>query len=169
VELAARKLIVAGIEPDGAHAEARVRAAIADGSGLAKLQQIVANQGGDPRAIDDYSRMPSAPDRDRITAARDGVVGSIEAELVGRAAVVLGAGRDRLDATIDPGVGLMILAPPGTRVRGGEAVIEIHHRGGRGLEDARRLLAGAVEIADAAAPPPQLILDRIHGMKKRTA
>jgi pyrimidine-nucleoside phosphorylase len=169
VELAARMLIVSGTERDGVRAEARVRAAIADGSGLAKLKQIVANQGGDPRAIDDSSRMPSAPDRDRITATRDGVVATIEAELVGRAAVVLGAGRDRLDATIDPGVGLMILTPVGTRVRSGEAVIEIHHRGGRGLQDARRLLADAVEIADAAAPAPALILGRIDGMKKRSA
>jgi pyrimidine-nucleoside phosphorylase len=169
VELAARMLIVSGTERDGARAEARVRAAIADGSGLAKLKQIVANQGGDPRAIDDHSRLPSAPDRDRVTAARDGVVATIEAELVGRAAVVLGAGRDRLDATIDPGVGVMILAPPGSRVRAGEAVIEIHHRGGRGLEEARRLLAGAVEIADSMPPPRPLIFDRILGIHKRTA
>ncbi|PYR91436.1 MAG: thymidine phosphorylase, partial [Acidobacteria bacterium] len=169
VELAARMLIVSGTERDGARAEARVRAAIADGSGLAKLKQIVENQGGDPRAIDDCSRMPSAPDRDRITATRDGVVATIEAELVGRAAVVLGAGRDRLDAPIDPGVGLMILASRGSRVRAGEAVIEIHHRGGRGLEEARRLLTGAVEVADSAPPARPLIFDRIQGIQKRTA
>ncbi len=169
VELAARMLIVSGVEHDGSRAEARVRAAIADGSALAKLKQIVENQGGDPRAIDDYSRMPSAPDRERVRAARDGVVATIEAELVGRAAVLLGAGRDRLDAQIDPGVGMMILAPPGSQVRAGEPVIEIHHRAGRGLEEARQLLAAAIEIADAAAPSRPLIVDRIQGIQKRTA
>jgi pyrimidine-nucleoside phosphorylase len=169
VELAARMLIVSRTEHEGARAEARVRAAIADGSGLAKLKQIVENQGGDPHAIDDYSRMPSAPDRDCVKAPRDGVVAGIEAELVGRAAVVLGAGRDRLDATIDPGVGLMILVPPGSRVRAGDAVIEIHHRGGRGLEHARRLLAGAIDIADSVPPSRPLILDRIQGIRTRTA
>jgi len=169
VELAARMLIVSKTEPDSGRAEARVRAAIADGSGLAKLKEIVHNQGGDPRAIDDYSRMPSAPDRDRITAGRAGVVAGIEAERIGRAAVVLGAGRDRLDATIDPGVGLMILAPVGTRVRAGDALIEIHHRGGRGLETARPLLADAIEIGDSAAPSRPLIIDHIQGIQKRTA
>jgi thymidine phosphorylase len=169
VELTARMLIVSGTERDGARAEACVRAAIADGSGLAKLQQIIENQGGDPRVVDDYSRLPSAPDRDRITAPRDGVIVSIEAELVGRAAVALGAGRDRLDAPIDPGVGIMMLAASGARVRAGEPVIEIHHRGGRGLVEARGLLAGAIEIADAVAPARPLILDRIRGVKKRTA
>ncbi|NUR55040.1 MAG: thymidine phosphorylase, partial [Acidobacteria bacterium] len=104
VELAGRMLIVAGVETDGARAQQRVRAAIADGSGFEKLKQIVANQGGDPRVIDDPTRMPSAPDRDGVQAARDGFVAAIDAELVGRAAVLLGAGRDRLDAAIDPGV-----------------------------------------------------------------
>jgi pyrimidine-nucleoside phosphorylase len=169
VELAARMLVVSGTERDRARAEARVRAAVGDGRGLAKLKQIVENQGGDPRAIDDYSRLPSAPDRDRITAARDGVMVAIEAERVGRAAVALGAGRDRLDATIDPGVGLMILTPPGSRVRAGEAVIEIHHRGGRGLAEARELLAGAVEIAESVPPRRPLILDRVQGIQTRTA
>jgi thymidine phosphorylase len=83
--------------------------------------------------------------------------------------VALVSGKDRLDARIDPGVGLMILAAPGARVRAGDPILEIHHRGGRGLVEARGLLAGAIEIADAAAPPPVLILDRIHGAKKRTA
>ncbi|HVZ21899.1 MAG TPA: hypothetical protein VG871_12585, partial [Vicinamibacterales bacterium] len=81
----------------------------------------------------------------------------------GRAAVVLGAGRDRLDAVIDPGVGLTIVAPPGSRVAAGDPVIDIHHRDGRGLDEARRLLAGAVVIGDAAAPPRPLIWDRIQG------
>ena len=162
VELAGRMLIVAGVETDGARAQQRVRAAIADGSGFEKLKQIVANQGGDPRAIDDPSRMPSAPDRDGVHAARDGVVAAIDAELVGRAAVLLGAGRDRLDAAIDPGVGVIIVAPPGHRVRAADPVIEIHHRGGRGLERARRLLSEAVVVADAAPAERPLIVDRIE-------
>jgi len=163
VELAARMLVVSGVERDGSRAEARVRKALTDGSGLEKLKQIVENQGGDPRAIDDYGRMPSAPDRDLVTAPRDGFVATLKAELVGRAAVMLGAGRDRLDATIDPGVGLMILSSPGTGVRRGEPVFEVRHRGGRGLEEARRLLAESIEITDSPPAPQTLILDRIYG------
>ncbi len=163
VALAARMLVVSGVEPDGARAEARVRRALADGTGLEKLRQIVANQGGDPRALDDYSRMPSAADRDVVSAPRDGFVETLKAELVGRAAVMLGAGRDRLDAVIDPGVGLMVAAPPGTRVRRGDPVFEVHHRGGRGLEEARGLLADSIQIADAPPASTPLILDRIQG------
>jgi pyrimidine-nucleoside phosphorylase len=162
VELAARMLVLSGIEPDLPRAEARIRGAIASGAGLEKFRQIVANQGGDPRVLDDYSRLPVAPDRHVVTASRSGTVTAMRAEAVGRAAVALGAGRDRLDAVIDPAVGFTIVAPVGTRVNDGDPVLEIHHRQGRGLDEARRLVASAIEIGDTPAAARPLVLDRIQ-------
>jgi pyrimidine-nucleoside phosphorylase len=163
VEFAARMLVLSGVERDLARATDRVREALRSGAGVEKLRAIIRNQGGDPAVIDDYGRLPSAPDRDVVTAPRDGVVAAMRAESVGRAAVGLGAGRDRLDATIDPAVGFIITAPVGSRVRKGDPVIEIHHRGGRGLAEARRLLEEALHIADVPPPPRPLVLDRIEG------
>ena len=162
VELAARMLVLGGVEPDLPRAEARTRAAIASGAGVEKFRQIIANQGGDPRVVDDYARLPAAPDRDIIAAPRDGVVTAMRAEAVGRAAVALGAGRDRLDAVIDPAVGFMVVAPVGTRVRKGEPILEIHHRQGRGLAEARALLGPAIELGDTPAATRPLVLDRIQ-------
>src|SRR5258708_23869832 len=125
VELAARMLVLSGVTPDVAAADARVRDALRSGAGVEKLREIVANQGGDPAVIDDYRRLPAAIDRDLVGASRDGVVVAMRAEGVGRAAGGLGAGRDRLDATIDPGVGLMVLAPVGTAVKVGDPTLEI--------------------------------------------
>jgi pyrimidine-nucleoside phosphorylase len=163
VDLAARMLIVSGVEQDPAKAEGRIRKALADGSGVEKLKQIVENQGGDPRAIDDYGRMPGTPDRDLVPAPRNGFVSALKAERIGRAAVVLGAGRDRLDAVIDPAVGLLVTAAPGTAVRAGDPIFEVRHRGGRGLGDARRLLLEAIQIDDRRPPASQLILERVRG------
>ena len=165
IELAARMVVFAGIATDSADAHARVQRALTSGAGLEKLKEIVANQGGDPRAIDDPSRLPSTPDRDTVAASRSGVVTALKAEAIGRAAVLLGAGRDRLDAQIDPGVGLTIAAPVGTTVTPGDAVIVIHHRGGRGLAEARRLLEAAITIGDALPSRRPLILERIEGRK----
>jgi pyrimidine-nucleoside phosphorylase len=162
VELAARMLVLSGVESDLARAEARIREAIASGAGVEKFRQIVANQGGDPRVLDDYSRLPAAPDRDIIAAPHDGIVTRLRAEAFGRAAVALGAGRDRLDAAIDPAVGLIVAAPVGTRVSTGDPILEIHHRGGRGLDAARALLAPAIEIRDRPAATRPLVLDRIQ-------
>jgi pyrimidine-nucleoside phosphorylase len=163
VEFAARMLVLSGVERDLAKATARVRAALASGAGVEKLRAIVENQGGDPKVVDDYSRLPSAPDRDLVRAPRDGVVAAMRAEAVGRAAVGLGAGRDTLDAKIDHAVGLTIAAPPGTHVKAGDPIVEIHHRGGRGVAEARRLLESAIEIADRPPRPSPLVLDRIAG------
>ena len=163
VEFAARMLVLSGVEPALDRATARIREALGSGAGVEKLRQIIANQGGDPRVVDDYSRLPTAPDRDTVTADRDGYVVAMRAESLGRAAVGLGAGRDRLDAAIDPAVGFTVLAPVGTPVKTGDGIIEIHHRGGRGLEEARRLLTAAIAIADQPVRDRPLVLDRIHG------
>jgi pyrimidine-nucleoside phosphorylase len=161
VELAARMLVLGGQAPDFPTAAAAIRAALASGAGVDKFREIIRNQGGDPAVIDDYARLPSAPDRDVVVADRDGVVMAMKAEAVGRAAVVLGAGRDRVDAAVDPAVGFIIAAPVGTAVRRGDTIVEIHHRAGRGLAEARRLLAAAIVIGETALPAPPLVLERI--------
>jgi len=162
VLLAARMLIVAGVEPDEARAELRIREALRSGAGVEKLRAIVEFQGGDPRVVDDYGRLPAAPDRHDVTAPRSGYVSALHAGLVGQAAVALGAGRARLDDVIDPGVGIEVIAHVGAVVREGETVLRVHHRGGRGLEDAVRLLAEAVEIGDARPSPRPIVVDRVH-------
>jgi pyrimidine-nucleoside phosphorylase len=163
VEFAARMLVLSGSDPDVARATDRVLQALSSGAGLDKLRQIIENQGGDPKVVDDYGRLPAAPDKDVMAAERDGVVVAMRAEGVGRAAVGLGAGRDRLDAAIDPAVGFTIVAPVGTRVKAGDPIIEIHHRNGHGLADARRLLGAAIQIGDAPVAARPLVLDRIQG------
>ena len=95
-----------------------------------------------------------------MRAARGGYV-KLHAELVGRAAVALGAGRARLEDRIDPAVGIEIVAPQGREVRSDEPVLTVHHRGGDRLQDALQLLDAAVQISDAPPEARPLILERI--------
>jgi pyrimidine-nucleoside phosphorylase len=163
VELAARMVQMSGVESDLGKATDRVWAAMASGAALEKFREIIQNQGGDPSVVDKYGRLPTAPDRNIFTAQRSGVVASMKAEAVGRAAVGLGAGRDKLDAAIDHAVGFVILTPPGVPVRAGDPVVEIHHRDGRGLTEARQLLEHAIVIADEAPEMRPPVLHRIQG------
>jgi pyrimidine-nucleoside phosphorylase len=160
VLLAARMLIAARLEHDEASAERRIRGAIESGAGLEKFRAIVEHQGGDPRVVDDYGRLPSAPDRHDVKSPGSGHVTALHAELVGRAAVALGAGRAKLDDVVDPGVGIEVIAGVGTQVQTGEPVLRVHHRDGRGLDDALALLRNAVEIG-AAPPRRPLVVERI--------
>jgi pyrimidine-nucleoside phosphorylase len=161
VTLAARMLVVAGIEPAEQNAETRVRAALSSGAALEVLRRIIERQGGDASVVDDYGRLPSAPGRHPLTASRWGYVTAIEAELVGRAAVALGAGRATLDDEIDPGVGIEIICRPGTQVSEGDPILMVHHRGGRGLMEALPLLMSAVGVGDAPPVPGPIVVDRV--------
>jgi pyrimidine-nucleoside phosphorylase len=164
VELATRMLVLSGVEPDAVAAAARIRWALTSGAGLEKFRQIVEHQGGDPRVVDDYTRLPAAPDREVIPARHAGYVGGLHAEAIGRAGVALGAGRARLDDHVDHGVGLEIVAPVGSQVSEGDPVLIVHHRRGRGLDHALPLLAGAVHISEERPPAEALVLERIlHG------
>ncbi len=159
--LAARMLMAAGLERDEPAAERRVRSVLESGAGLEKFGAIVEFQGGDPQVIDQYDRLPSAPDRHQVTAPKSGYVSAIGAEEVGRAAVVLGAGRGKLDDVIDPGVGIEVMAPVGAEVRAGDTVLLVHHRGGRGLDEALPLLTGAVHIADEPPARRPIVIERV--------
>jgi thymidine phosphorylase len=161
VILAARMLMLAGIAGDADEAERRIRKALADGSGVEAFRRLIDQQGGDPAVIDDYSRLPMAPDEHRIEASHGGVVSDLHAENIGRAAVELGAGRATLDDTIDHGVGITVVAPVGTTVRPGDAVLLVRHRGGRGLDAAIPLLDEAVRIGDKAAVSRPLVVETI--------
>jgi pyrimidine-nucleoside phosphorylase len=155
--LGSRMLVLAGAAPTLEAAERRVRGALDSGAGLEVFRRVVERQGGDPRVVDRPERLPLAPDRAVVTAPRGGVVAAIDAERVGYAALRLGAGRDRAGGAVDPGVGVWLHARVGDAVRAGEPIVELRHRGGRGLDEALGLVRGAVVIADAPPPPAPLV------------
>jgi pyrimidine-nucleoside phosphorylase len=162
VRLAARMLLLAGVADTEEAAERRVRAALSSGQGLEKFRQVIEQQGGDPRVVDDPGRLPSAPERLTIQAERPGYVVDLDAELIGRAAMVLGAGRNRVEDTIDPGVGILVRAHRGEPVRAGNPILELHYRDASRLDEALRLLRRACAVGDAPPPPQALVLDTVR-------
>jgi thymidine phosphorylase len=153
VELTARMLVLGGIAQDRSAARQRVHAAIDSGEGLERFRRIIQTQGGDPRVVDDPSRLPAAPHRHVVKATRAGFVTAIDAGLIGRAAGGLGAGRDRAEDPVDPAVGIMLLVKPGQPVSAGDGVFELHYRDRARLDPALALAERALVI-DAAPPAP---------------
>jgi pyrimidine-nucleoside phosphorylase len=158
-------LTLAGLSADEEEGAVRAQKAIDDGSGLEKLAEVVAAQGGDARQIEDTGRLPTAPVREVVTASRSGFIDGIQAERIGMASVGLGAGRRHKGDPIDHAVGLVLLAKVGDYVRAGAPLIEVH---ARSIEQARGVvpeLLGAYRWSEEApAGPlatPQLILDTV--------
>src|SRR5947207_4783684 len=61
LDLSARMLMAAGVAASREAARALCRKAIASGAALEKFRVIIERQGGDPRVVDDYGRLPAAP------------------------------------------------------------------------------------------------------------
>jgi pyrimidine-nucleoside phosphorylase len=162
IELAARMLVLGRQAADLADGRRRARAAIADGSGLDRFRHIIEEQGGDPRIVDDSNRLPQAPERHLVKADRDGVLMTLDAELVGRASVALGAGRDRVEDPVDPAVGIRILAKPGDELRRNEGVLELLYRDTARLERAFPLASRAVAIGDDRPPAQSVVVREVR-------
>ena len=161
VQLAARMVRLAGVAEDAGEAGRLVRRALESGAGLEKWREIVAHQGGDPRTVDDYRLLPSAPARHLVRAPRGGFLWELDAERLGRASVALGAGRSRVEDAVDPGVGIVAHAAPGDPLREGEPVLEVHYRDDAGLAAALALLEGAVAMGDEPPAVPPLVVEEI--------
>ena len=152
VALAARMLLMAGLAATLGQAEAKVREALQSGRGLEKFRDIIAQQGGNPRVVDHYDDFPTAPRRELVRAESGGYITAVDAELVGRATMVLGAGRDRVEDAIDPSAGALVLKCRGESVRPGEGLVELHYGKPSRLQEALEMVRRAYTIGDA---PPQ--------------
>jgi pyrimidine-nucleoside phosphorylase len=159
LELATRLLVVSGqyAEKDAAKA---VGEAISSGRAVEKMRAMITRQGGDPRVLDDYTRLPGAAARHVVTAPRDGYVSTIRADLVGRACKALGAGRQRLEDRIDHGAGVLSVKKPGEQVSAGETILELLYNDGRGLDEAIGLANAAIAVADTVPHLRPLVLGR---------
>ena len=164
LELAAEMLVLGGVAAERGAALERCRRAIADGSALERFRRVVAAQGGDPRVCDDPERvLPRAARVEPVRAAGAGFVAGIRAWPVGQASMLLGAGRPRIDAAIDPAAGILFTKTVGDEIREGEVIAELHfnpaHEGA--VPEAVSLVGAATTIAPARPPVRPLILERL--------
>jgi pyrimidine-nucleoside phosphorylase len=162
VTLARRMVVLGGRAAEEQEGERLVREALASGAALAKFEAVIARQGGDARVVSDPSLLPRAAHITTVEATADGYIVSLDAELVGRASMVLGAGRDRVEAVIDPASGIMVFKKPGDRVARGEPIFALHYNDGRRLDEATRLAQSAVEVGVARPEPSPLVRAWVH-------
>lgn len=153
--LAARMVRLAGLAADDADARRLADDALDSGRAMERFRRMAEAQGGD------LSALHSAPRRHVVRSDRSGRAAGWHAERLGRAAVALGAGRDRVEDAIDPGVGAMVLARPNDEVRPGDGLLELHYRDGDRLSKALEILAGACPVTDGGVESSALVLETI--------
>jgi pyrimidine-nucleoside phosphorylase len=155
-------LRLAGVAATLDEGRKRIAQAIDSGRALGVFELIVREQGGDPRVLKNPELLPRAPDADPWKAEHDGTLSFVDVRAIGHAINALGGGRTKVTDEIDPAVGLVWRKHAGEAVKRGETLCEIHHRGGRGLEACRALLARGARIGASVECSP-LVLGTIAG------
>ena len=134
--------------------------AIADGSALETFKTFLQAQGGDASVVDDLAKLPQAKYQVALPANEDGYIAEIIADEVGTAAMLLGAGRETKESTIDLAVGLVLHKKVGDRVKKGEPLVTLHSNT-ENIEHIKQKLYESIQISPTPVEPLTLIYDRI--------
>lgn len=161
IALAAHMLVLSE-KGDYATCEALAKKSIADGSALATLCAMVEAQGGDPAYIRDPEKFKGASFTKTVIAPNTGYIHHVDAEGYGTAALLLGAGRNTKEDTIDHAAGLMIHAKTGDYVKAGDPIATLYTEREETLVAAEARLLSATFFSKEAPAARPLIFDVIE-------
>ena len=134
-------------------------ASIDNKSALKKFRDMVAYQGGDVDVIDNPDLLTTAKHTVEFKADRAGYIRSMDAEKIGNASCVLGAGRAKKDDIIDPSAGIILHKKTGDYVKSGETIAALYSNSD--TQTAIEIMRSAVEITDTKPEKQPLIYDII--------
>ena len=159
LELAARMIFLGKITKTLDEARELAQSKLLDGSGFQKFKEVIAAQGGNPQVLDRFDLLPNATGAQEITTARGGYVSAIDAELIGQASAMIGAGRNTKEDSIDPAVGVILEVKVGQKIDPGSILCRIYYTADEHLEEASELVEDAFKISQQPVEERDLILE----------
>ncbi|MDC3413109.1 pyrimidine-nucleoside phosphorylase [Aquibacillus sp. 3ASR75-11] len=126
LELAAHMTVLAEVYPTYENAYLELEKNLDNGKAFHAFRTFVEAQGGNTDRIDDVTQLPSAPHHIEVKAEETGYVSDVDAELIGVAAMYLGAGRATKEDEISHGVGITLQKKYGDKVDRGDVVAILH-------------------------------------------
>jgi pyrimidine-nucleoside phosphorylase len=159
LELAARMIFLGKITKTIEEARELAQNKLLDGSGYRKLKEVIAAQGGNPQVLDRFELLPNATGAREITCPRAGYISAIDAELIGRAAMMIGAGRDKKEDAIDPAVGVILEAKVGQKMDAGSILCRLYYTSEEHVEEAAEIVEDAFRISANSPEERELILE----------
>ncbi len=157
IELGAYMLLLAEKADSVQMARNMMQESITSGKALAKLRAFVQEQGGDPGMIDDASSYCQTAYLKEVVLEGEGYVKSIHAEMIGKAALALGAGRTQKDSVIDLDAGLVLKKKRGDYVSKGEAVAILYANEATCIPEAMEWIRNAYHLSGKAPGPVEMI------------
>ncbi len=154
--LGAHMLLLAGKAQTEEEGKALLREQIRNGKGLEKFRELLEQQGGDVRILEDYSILPLAKVKLDVPAQESGWITHMDTAMIGRASQETGAGRMFKGQEIDLGAGIIMKKRLGDAVAAGETLATIYSADETKCRSAANFLQDAIRIEreQATALPP---------------
>jgi pyrimidine-nucleoside phosphorylase len=159
IELAARMIYLGKKAPSLDDARRLAEKHLVEGTAYRKFKQVVTAQGGNAQALDKFELLPNATGMREITSPRGGYVTSIDAEDIGVASNLIGAGRDRKEDSIDPAVGVILEVKIGEKVDAGSVLCRLYYTKEDRVEEAAEMVEDAFKISGQKPDERELILE----------
>ena len=131
--------------------------AIEDGSALNKLREMITAQGGNADVVDDFSLFKQPKYQIEIRSEKEGFISHIDAEKIGIASVILGAGREKKGDPIDPSAGIILKKKTGDFVEKGQTLAVFHTDDSTKVKDAEKEFFDALTFSDTKPDNQKLI------------
>ncbi|MCP2036399.1 pyrimidine-nucleoside phosphorylase [Planomicrobium sp. HSC-17F08] len=154
--LGSQMVVVGGKAETLEEARAMLEEVIANGKALEVMKQFIEAQGGDPAVVDDVNLLPQAKFVTEVPSEQDGYISFMEADEIGTAAMVLGAGRATKESEIDLAVGIVLNKKVGDRVEKGESIATIYSNTEE-LAECMKMLYNSIEYSSEPVDKVQLI------------
>lgn len=141
----------------------KAEAALRDGTAFQKLREMVRAQGGDDSVLEHPERFPQAKFKASVGSPCSGFISHMDAEKIGRAAMLLGAGRMEKDGAVDPSAGIVLQKKTGDCVRRGETIAQFftNLEAEEAAAHAQELFLSAIRFSEFQPERAQLIYSMI--------
>lgn len=141
-------LVLGNLAKNEEEARAMLEEKLHDGSGLKKLQKMIELQGGDASylTVEDMKKLVDVKQHVDVLALSDGYVSSMNAQQIGTAAQMLGAGRAKKEDVIDPAVGMVMKVRCGDAVKQGDPLCTLYVNDDTSLQEVIRMMHEAIVI-----------------------
>jgi len=147
LELGAYILKLAGKGTNIEENKQKIEECINSGKALEKFKQLVTNQGGNVKYIEDTNLFEKAKYEEIVNAEEKGYIQKIDAGEIGRIVCNLGAGRLTKEDTIDMTAGIIMHKKVGDYVEKGEKIITIYANNTEKIQKAKEEINNIIEIS----------------------
>lgn len=137
----------------------RVKEVISQGLPEQKLKDFIRHTGGDERIVDDYTLLPTAKNSISVKLEKEGYIEHIDAESIGKAAMILGAGRAVKEDVIDHGVGLILHKKIGDIIEKDSSITTLYYNDAQNLEEAINMVKNAYTVSSNNIDKKRIILE----------